>query len=51
MIEDWLAQNKLSAEEAVLEQKLKTHYVDLASERVGGETLSVVMIFLLKWKT
>ena len=40
MIEDWLAQNKLSAEEAVLEQKLKTHYVDLASERVGGETLS-----------
>ncbi|OUR75835.1 allantoicase [Colwellia psychrerythraea] len=40
MIEDWLAQNKLSAEEAILEQKLKTHYVDLASEKVGGETLS-----------
>lgn len=40
MIEDWLAQNKLSAEEAQLEQKFKTHYVDLASERVGGETLS-----------
>jgi len=40
MIEDWTAQNKLNPEQTALEQKLKTHYVDLASERVGGETLS-----------
>lgn len=39
MIEDWTAQNKLNPEQAALEQQLKTHYVDLASERVGGETL------------
>ncbi len=40
VIEDWLAQNKLSEQEAALEQEIKTHYVDLASERVGGETLA-----------
>lgn len=40
MIEDWLAQNKIVGAEAELEQKLKMHYVDLASERVGGETLA-----------
>lgn len=39
MVEDWLAQNKLSGAAAELHQKLKNSYVDLASERVGGETL------------
>jgi allantoicase len=33
-------QNKLSGDALELERKLKTHCVDLASERVGGETLS-----------
>jgi allantoicase len=33
-------QNKLSGAGLELEKKLKTHCVDLASERVGGETLS-----------
>jgi allantoicase len=37
---DTQEQNKLSGEALKLEQKLKTHCVDLASERVGGETLS-----------
>jgi len=37
---DTQEQNKLSGEPLKLEQKLKTHCVDLASERVGGETLS-----------
>jgi allantoicase len=40
IIEDWLAQNKLSEQDASLERKIKTDYVDLASERVGGETLA-----------
>ena len=40
MITDWTAQNKLTPEQAVLEQHFKIHYVDLASERVGGETLN-----------
>lgn len=33
-------QNKLSGDALELERKLKTQYVDLASERVGGETLA-----------
>ena len=37
---DTQEQNKLSGEPLELERKLKTHCVDLASERVGGETLS-----------
>lgn len=37
---DTQEQNKLSGEPLQLERKLKTHCVDLASERVGGETLS-----------
>ncbi|TMM45412.1 allantoicase [Colwellia ponticola] len=48
MIEDWFAQNKLSATDALLEQKLKTHYIDLASERLGGETLSCSDDFFAK---
>ncbi len=32
--------NELTGKSAELELKLKTYYVDLASERVGGETLS-----------
>jgi allantoicase len=37
---DTQEQNKLAGEQLALESHLKTHYVDLASERVGGETLS-----------
>jgi allantoicase len=37
---DTQQQNKLSGEALELERKLKTHCVDLASDRVGGETLS-----------
>lgn len=37
---DTQEQNKLSGVSLELETKLKTHCVDLASERVGGETLS-----------
>jgi allantoicase len=37
---DTQEQNKLSGESLQLESKLKTQFVDLASERVGGETLS-----------
>lgn len=37
---DTQEQNKLSGSALELEKKLKTHCVDLASERVGGETLS-----------
>jgi len=37
---DTQEQNKLEGEALALEQKLKTHCVDLASDRVGGETLS-----------
>jgi allantoicase len=37
---DTQQQNKLSGEPLELERKLKTHCVDLASDRVGGETLS-----------
>ena len=37
---DTQEQNKLSGEPLELEHKLKTHCVDLASARVGGETLS-----------
>ncbi|MEW6982094.1 allantoicase [Colwelliaceae bacterium 6471] len=40
MIENSQQQNKLSGSAAQLELMLKTQYVDLASERVGGETLS-----------
>jgi len=40
MIENTQEQNKLTGESATLALKLKTQYVDLASERVGGETLS-----------
>jgi len=36
---DTQQQNKLSGEALELERRLKTHCVDLASERVGGETL------------
>jgi len=37
---DTQEQNKLSGMSLELESQLKTHCVDLASERVGGETLS-----------
>ncbi|WNC68301.1 allantoicase [Thalassotalea nanhaiensis] len=37
---DTQQQNKLSGKSLELENELKTHCVDLASERVGGETLS-----------
>ena len=37
---DTQQQNKLSGKPLELERKLKTHCVDLASERVGGETLA-----------
>ncbi len=37
---DTQEQNKLTGAALELEQKLKTHCVDLVSERVGGETLS-----------
>ncbi|WNC72685.1 allantoicase [Thalassotalea psychrophila] len=37
---DTQEQNKLEGAALELEQKLKTHCVDLANERVGGETLS-----------
>jgi len=37
---DTQAQNKLSGAPLELEAQLKTHCVDLVSERVGGETLS-----------
>lgn len=37
---DTQQQNKLTGAPLELERKLKTHCVDLASERVGGETLS-----------
>jgi len=40
MIENTQQQNKLTGESAELALALKTQYVDLASERVGGETLS-----------
>ena len=40
MIKNTQEQNKLSGKGAELELKLKTYCVDLASERVGGETLS-----------
>jgi allantoicase len=40
MIENTQAQNKLNPIETLVELKLKTHFVDLASERVGGETLT-----------
>jgi allantoicase len=36
---DTQAQNKLSGEKLELENQLKTHCIDLASQRVGGETL------------
>lgn len=37
---DTQEQNKLTGDALELEQKLKTHCVDLASDRVGGEALS-----------
>jgi allantoicase len=40
MIENTQEQNKLAGKGAELELKLKTYFVDLASESVGGETLS-----------
>jgi allantoicase len=40
MIENTQQQNRLAGKGAELELKLKTYFVDLASERVGGETLS-----------
>jgi allantoicase len=40
MIENTQQQNTLSDKSAELELKLKTYFVDLVSERVGGETLS-----------
>ena len=40
MIENTQQQNKLAGKGAELELKLKTYFVDLASDRVGGETLS-----------
>ncbi|WP_133471586.1 allantoicase [Paraglaciecola marina] len=40
MIKDTQAQNTLDKKGTALEMKLKTHFVDLVSERVGGETLS-----------
>ena len=39
MIENTQEQNKLAGKGAELELKLKTYFVDLASEQVGGETL------------
>ncbi|MEP1384141.1 MAG: allantoicase [Paraglaciecola sp.] len=40
MIKDTQAQNTLDEKGTALEMKLKTHFVDLVSERVGGETLA-----------
>ena len=40
MIENTQQQNKLVGKDAELELQLRTYFVDLASERVGGETLS-----------
>ncbi len=40
MIENTQEMNKLTGKNAELELRLKTYYVDLASERVGGETIS-----------
>jgi allantoicase len=40
MIENTQQQNTLSGNSAELELKLKTYFIDLVSERVGGETLS-----------
>jgi len=40
MTENTQEQNKLVGKGAELELQLKTYFVDLASERVGGETLS-----------
>ena len=40
MIENTQQQNTLTGKSAELELQLKTYFVDLASERVGGETLS-----------
>ncbi len=40
MIENTQQQNKITGEAAKIESFLKTHFVDLASERIGGETLS-----------
>ena len=40
MIKNTQEMNQLSTENAELESHLKTNFVDLASERVGGETLS-----------
>jgi allantoicase len=40
MIENTQQQNKLAGKSAELELQLKTDYIDLASERVAGETLS-----------
>ncbi len=40
MIDNLLQMNQLSGEQAETLAHLKTHYVDLASERLGGETLS-----------
>ncbi|MEP2653702.1 MAG: allantoicase, partial [Paraglaciecola sp.] len=40
MIKDTQAQNTLDEKGTTLEMKLKTHFIDLVSERVGGETLS-----------
>ena len=37
MIENTQQQNKLAGKGAELELKLKTYFVDLASDRVGGE--------------
>jgi allantoicase len=39
MIENTQEQNKLAGKSAEMELQLKTYFVDLASERVGGETL------------
>ncbi|WP_448547894.1 allantoicase [Thalassotalea fusca] len=39
MIENTQEQNHLTGEAKALDQKLKRQYVDIASERVGGETL------------
>jgi len=40
MIENTQEQNHLTGELKALEQRFKRQYVDLASERIGGETLS-----------
>ncbi len=40
MIDNILAMNQLSGEQAELLSHLQNYYVDLASERLGGETLS-----------